>query len=464
MSSTGLLGTDTARFGNVIIHLRNPSPFFVIDKKFKSDTWASYLAQAVSIASGFVFMALVTRYAGIAVFGALAVLTALSNMLANLLTFRTNEAVIAFYKQGEATGDLARSKFALVAGMALDLLLGGGLFLLVYSQADTIANLLIKDAGAAPEVRLYAGFLFIFFIRGSAVGYLQACERFKLVSYLSMSEHFAKALAAGGIVMLYGKLNLYHAVLALLIPACVFSLVYLIAIGVGLARRLGTVPLSLDKGKVGEFARFSSSTFLSSTLKAGNQNIDTVMVGYLTDTHTVGLYGLFRQFLSPLAFLSTPFSSLTYPKFVQAVVEHRHSDIRRAIASINRKLRMLFLATLAVMIPAFLFYALWIDLPIQWDKWLVIIMMTLTTVIIQQMWWARPFSNAVNPNISLRANLYALVFVVVTIYPATLWLGLAGAAGVMLTNALLQRWYWTFTLNSVIGKHVHGWKERNVDI
>ena len=68
---------------------------------------------------------------------------------------------------------------------------------------------------------------------------------------------------------------------------------------------------------------------------------------------------------------------------------------------------------------------------------LALTMMALTAFQSGKLWWARPYANAVNPNISLRANAYATVFVVATLYPLTGLLGMSGTALCMLSQVLL---------------------------
>ena len=67
--------------------------------------------------------------------------------------------------------------------------------------------------------------------------------------------------------------------------------------------------------------------------------------------------------------------------------------------------------------------------------------MALTAYLSGKLWWSRPFSNAVDPYISLKANLYATLFAVITLYPLTVMLGMLGAALSMMGMIVMLTFY-----------------------
>jgi O-antigen/teichoic acid export membrane protein len=187
---------------------------------------------------------------------------------------------------------------------------------------------------------------------------------------------------------------------------------------------------------------FSLNTFLSTVLKAGNQNIDTLVLGLVIDIRLVGIYALFRQFLAPLAFLSNPFATLVYPKFVNAVVERRQSEIKNSIHGVNDKLLKFYLVALLIIVPLLIGYGVWMKLDLQWEEYLSFVMMMGSSILSGLIWWARPFSNAINPRYSLQGNFFATLFLLVFLYPATLFAGVQGTAAVMFILGVGNTLFW----------------------
>ncbi len=74
----------------------------LIDARFKGNVLFSYGAQVATIGLGFISVTIITRYAVIETYGMVSMMTLLSAILSNLLTFRTSEAVVNFYKRGQA--------------------------------------------------------------------------------------------------------------------------------------------------------------------------------------------------------------------------------------------------------------------------------------------------------------------------------------------------------------------------
>lgn len=419
----------------------------LIDKKFKTDTFVIYLSQAGVVLCGFAYTTVVTKYAGISIFGMLGILTAFSSVLTNLLTFRTNEAIVVFYKRGESLGDLGLCKFALLTGIVLDIVVGCGLLALVYHAAGLIAQYLLRDPYSESAVRLFAFTLFFQFFRGAPSGYLIARERFLGINILILSEHVIKiGLLA---VMLYqgGELDLNAIVTAGMLAAMVASLAVYSYLLLSLIRRYAGIRTTLNRSLLKEYLGFSLNTFLSTALKAGNQNIDTLVLGLVTDNRLVGIYALFRQFLAPLAFLSNPFATLAYPKFVQAVVERRVEDIRKLILEVNIKLLKSYVVLLLIIVPAIFVYDKWVRLEVIPTEYVTFLFMIFSMILSGLVWWGRPFANAIEPGFSLKMNLFATIFILTFIYPAALHLSILGVSLVMFSVNFMLNIFWRHRLS-----------------
>ena len=65
------------------------------------------------------------------------------------------------------------------------------------------------------------------------------------------------------------------------------------------------------------FKDFNFKTFISSSLKAGNNNIDTLLIAYFINANMVGIYQIIKKILTPSSFIVKPFSMLLYPKLIK---------------------------------------------------------------------------------------------------------------------------------------------------
>jgi O-antigen/teichoic acid export membrane protein len=422
----------------------------MLDRKFKSDTIFAYATQAGTVAVGFVFMLAITRYGSVELYGALMLLVSLSSVLGNAASFRTNESVVAFYKQGEVAGDLARCKFAIYAGILLDILVGSILLAILYLNDRLIASSLLKDAGAEREVALYGWVILVSALKSTPQGFLLATDRIKVVNAINFIEQLSKLIIAVSLVFFRGYLTLKTVIVAALIPAICAVLITYIPLAVALLTHLRTAPFRVERTLTGDYARFSLSTFTSSALKAGNQNIDTLILGFATDPRIAGIYATFRQFLSPLAFMTVPFESIMYPRFVKAVVEGRRTEIHKAIFSINRKLVRPYGLALIAAIPAILLYDLYIKINLGIMNFLALGIMGATAILRGRLWWSRAFSNSTNPRISMISNAGATLYVLVVLFPASHWLGMTGTASSMFVLAVVLTSYWFSELKKFV--------------
>jgi O-antigen/teichoic acid export membrane protein len=97
----------------------------------------TYIANAFAIIIGFVSMYLITNYISVEVYGILAIITATSGILTNLVSARTSEAIVRFVKEEMIKGDKENIKFILFIGFFVDFFIGVmivGLFLMILIQ------------------------------------------------------------------------------------------------------------------------------------------------------------------------------------------------------------------------------------------------------------------------------------------------------------------------------------------
>ena len=415
----------------------------LIDNRFKLNVLFSYITQLIGVGAGFISTTLITRYAGIETLGMIAAMNALSGILANLMTFRTNEAVINFYKKGEANNTLGLCRLALLAGLILDMGMGVLLLILVQLFSPLIANSLLKHPDLQTDVVIFSGVMFAKFLRGTPLGLLVAEERFRFINMLNLGEQVLKVLLLGAMVFFGVTLTFKYIIYSIIIPAVLVTFtVYLFPL-IKLIGPLRGVPLPKDQ--CSDYVRFSLNTFLSSTLKAGNQNIDTIILGYLTNTSEVGIYSLFSQFLSPMAMVSAPFSSQITPRFVQAIAENRSNDIRDTISHANNLLIRGFFLILIVIVPIMVIYGKYNNLNFTLEHYAGFSIMIVSAFFSQQFWWCRSFSISTQPKFSVQAGILASAITPFAVYFLISITGgfLGAATGILITQVMLMFFWMT---------------------
>lgn len=418
----------------------------MLDRKFKRNYLWTLAAQVANLCAAFVFLGAVTRLGGLGVLGQLSLLVSLTAVLGNLLSFRTNEAVLTYFKRAEIDARPDQKKFAVVAGILLDVFVATVLCAIVFFGRSLICEHLLKDRSVEGDVALYGLIIAGLVLRSTPIALLQATEHFRAVNLLTTLEPWLKLALVLFAHLKDSGLNLHSVVIATLVANLGTLLIAAALAAHQHARELLAVPIYRDRTHLRQYLSYCASTFASSTLKAGNQQIDVLVLGYLTQPHVSGLYATLRQFAAPLAFISNPIATISQARFVQAAHQHQLAELAATIARLNRRLAALF----AVAAPA-LALAAWIygELAhIRYTAWqaLALPALLLAGALSASQWWARPFSSATNPRFSLVSNALASALIIVGAPLLILQAGLTGAALAQLTMVAVTYLYWRWVL------------------
>ena len=371
-------------------------------------------------------------------------LLALGSTLSNLLSSRTNEAVTTFVKQAEVGNDPERARVALATGFCFDLGIAALTLAAFLLFTGAIGDHLLKLPGSGPAIVVFALSICSSTIRGTAQGLLIARGRFALLSGLTCAEQGLK-VALVALPWLRGDgLTLFDAANALLISSgtvTAFALVLLLAD----ARRRPSG--SGDPGGLRwEFVKYSFSTFISTTLKAGHKNLDTLAVGSCTDPTTAGVYATIRQSLAPLAFLAAPFSTVSAPQFVAQAAAGRAAATNADIARINARMSLVMTLLGGASAAGLAVYAHLQGLTLGLIGWSCFLLLATSSWLANALWWTRPFSLAYDPNLSIRANLLAAGVMLIAVFPLCAAIGVLGAAAGSLGISLVLTIYWRSAL------------------
>jgi len=167
------------------------------------------------------------------------------------------------------------------------------------------------------------------------------------------------------------------------------------------------VNILINKSLIKEYFLFNMKTFLSTTLKAGNNNIDNLILGYFTDTKTVGIYQTLKNILMPVNFIATPFSMMTVSKLTKLYEENKILEFKNLIKIITFKIFKIAIVV-SIIIYIVLPYILEI-LKIENSYQNIFILLIIYSLLILLLWWSRIFATIVNPMMSIYGGIYMLI-------------------------------------------------------
>jgi O-antigen/teichoic acid export membrane protein len=192
-----------------------------------------------------------------------------------------------------------------------------------------------------------------------------------------------------------------------------------------------------------EYFGFNARTFLSSTLKAGYQKIDVLLLGHFFNPAIVGAYQTFRNIAVPLNFISSPYEIIIYPRITKlwqigdwATIRAQIKKVTLAIAAMGLGVALIRAYLLA---PLASYFSLG-----EVGELRLLYYGTLASMFVNgtAYWWTRAFSNAVNPNLSIYLGLVASVSMLTLVPAFSHWGGLTGYIMAILGVEAVKCTFW----------------------
>lgn len=383
----------------------------MLNKRFKINTFITYFANAIVMASGFVLMFIINKYAGVQTYGELAIIISTAGIIAALLTARSGEAVTKFFVREKTYGNLENAKFIVIIGFCVDFILGIFVFLFFYSLSDFIATKFLDRPILAWTVCIYGFITISTFIRGSVRGYFQSHEYFRVINFVQVLEAMLKIVFLLISFFILNQVNINYVVYSYIMASFIVTGFILIIFLTRFLKEFKGIKLVKNNLLLKEYFSFNMKTFISTSLKAGNNNLDNLILGYFTDSKTVGIYQTLKNILSPIKFISTPFNMMTYSKLTRLYSEEKYKEFKNLIKTISYKILMVSIPVTLLLI---IFSENILDLMEIKIELLFLIsilsIMSLKSLISLYLWWTRVFSLIVNPIYSINAAAFILVF------------------------------------------------------
>lgn len=415
----------------------------LVNSKFKKDLSFSYITQVLTIIFGFAQLFLINKYFGVNVYGQLAIIISTAGIFSSLLTARSSEAVTKFFKREELNKKFENAKFVLFVGLGIDFITAILLVMLIYSLSHFIADTFLKDNTLSHEIIIYSFITFITFLKGSIMGYMQSKGMFVQINIINIIESAAKILFLVLFIFILNKLFLIDIIYVFLISSIV-SFLYTISIFLkSYIVEYKNVLLKFNKPLLKEYWNFNIKTFLSSSLKAGNENIDNMLIAYFLNAHIVGIYQIIKKIVLPISMLSMPFSMLIYPRLIHFFETDQKEKFKNIIIKISTYILLIGIlySLFAYVFLDNIFDLMVVEFNETYSYYYMLI--ALTSIFTSSLlWWVRIFSNTVNPNYSLYMNLFATFYqLTITIYMSKLF-GLEGLLISFMIMYMLTFIYW----------------------
>jgi O-antigen/teichoic acid export membrane protein len=422
----------------------------LISSKFKEHLAFSYITQFIVAIFGVLQIFLINKYYGIEVFGQLTIIISTVGILNSLATARSSEAVTKFFVIEKIKHNNQNAKFVLAIGMTIDFITAIILIAMVYFLANFLANFFLKDINLAHEIIIYAYITFFVFLRGTIIGYLQAKELFHKINAINIFDWSLRILFLFLFIFYLDWLTLKDIIYSLLFASIVsFFYALFIFINSYLPEFKG-VKIQYNKLLFQKYLKFNLKTFISSSLKAGNRNIDNLILAFFLDSQVVGIYQTIKKILSPVAMLSIPFSMLIYPKLIDYFTNNKKLRFLNIIKKIS--LNVLFLGICYVMFALYFLEDLFIFMDVEFlnEYKYYFSLISVFTLISTITWWARPFSNVVNVNYSIYINIFLIAYQLsVAIYLVSMY-GVIGLFVSLIAMYLIIYFYYLIKLNKYV--------------
>lgn len=289
--------------------------------------------QGLTSIMAFIKGILLARLLGVEMFGLYGVVVAYVTIINQLIDFRINETVIRYLSKYLATGENTKIWPITRLCYGTDFLTGVLALGIMVGTSGLAETLLLKKAGAAVFVQLYAVVLFMRTVEGTSLGIIHVFGKFGASSILTTFYSALDLTFVAVILAISPSLtNVFRAMIGSAIIYGVMMNVYALWI---LKRehhgKLYGGFLSSLKGELREIALFAFNTSITSTLKVFAANVDLILLGYFRGTRDVGVYKIAASLVSALYLPVASAVKVIYPRLSRLVSEGNYDLHRKYI-------------------------------------------------------------------------------------------------------------------------------------
>lgn len=379
--------------------------------KIRRKLGSIYFYSALTSLIGAILSFIYVKYAGYEEFGLFVLLMSMVGVMLDIVSSRTSEGVTYFSKLDHDRKNVIFSGCVFDIAIATIFTLVIFLFYFYYNKFEALVSI---DGQA---VILYALYPFTRILFGTTQGLLIADEKYNVVIIINFISSFIRLFSTFFIIY-YSELN--HTSIAL---------TYAISTFVFFPLLIRTLYLSsfwdlANRIVVPGFFSYSVKTFLSSLVKSGNKKIDNLIIGFYIGPAFLGLYELCKKIVLPITFLVNPLSNIYFPAFVTNYATGNFEKIKNVIKKSSFYISTLQLIYAFVTVLAIIYLPMGIFDGYEFDEIIFVYLSVLISFsFIQHTWWCRPFSNSVDPKLSLYVNLLMTLGYLCIVLPLTAFYG-----------------------------------------
>jgi O-antigen/teichoic acid export membrane protein len=394
-----------------------------------------YLYNGLTAIVTILFGLLAIRIVGLNEYGVFVLLTSLMGVLLNVVGSRTSEGVTFFYQL-----NCSIKEDVVFSGYYFDLIVTLFFSMIIAITLFYIEKIPFLSSIEATSLVYYSVFSLIQILFGTSQGLWIAQNNYKKVSAL---QFFSALLRLIILVVISFLSEISHVELA--ICYALSAIVFLPHIVFNFLKNKCYI-FKMDR-IVNGFTKYSIKTFTSSLLKGGNKRIDNIIVGIFIDHSFLAVYDLCKKMLSPITFIVNPLANIFAPKFINNYKKNLFFKTKKVIYKSSLFIFLIQLLFFIVgLFSIYLFKGYIYEGESSINLYAVFISTLLTQSIIQQTWWCRPLSNAIEPAFSIYGNLILTILYFSIVYPASSFFGVVGFLYTMPISSVLLYMYWFFIL------------------
>lgn len=381
--------------------------FFQVKNKFGSIYFYSALTSLIGALLSFIYV----KYAGYEEFGLFVLLMSLIGVMLDIVSSRTSEGVTYFSKLNYDRKNVIFSGCTFDIIIAVVFSFAIGVLLFSYSSFDVLSKV------ESEAIILYGLYPLTRILFGTSQGILIADEKYNEVIIINFLSTLLRLLATFFVIYVT-KLNhttiaLTYAISTIIFVPFFIKTLYLSKFWYFSSRKI-----------VPGFFSYSVKTFLSSLVKSGNKKIDNLIIGFYIGPAFLGLYELCKKLVLPVTFLVNPLSNIYFPIFVTNYAAGNFKKIRSVIKKSSFYILALQISYAVITTLAIIYLPVGIFDDYEFNEILFVYLSVLISFsFIQHTWWCRPFSNSVDPKLSLYVNLLMTLGYLCIVLPLTIFYG-----------------------------------------
>ncbi len=348
---------------------------------------------------------LITNYYSLEIYGVYILLITIASIFTDIIGVRSNELILYFvnkYKNDDCKNGIVFIVFG------TDLVVGTIISISIYFLSSQICFFFHNQYLTVELVNNIALYAFFIYLKGSFLGLLQVNKLYFQIAAIKILESLLKFISI--IFLIYNLQNkmdfLFHNTLLLNIISMMvigFFIVFIL-----FNRNIFDIKKAFVFNKINfkEFYSYVLNNFYSTILKSGNRQIDSILITKFASVYYLGMYDISKKLLSPISIITNTITITHNIKIIE-FISQKQFIIKKFINNTNNKIIFLFIfyTILIVIFKSVINKTLNVNLDL-----IFFVLVSISVMFSQLMWWTRPFSISHNIKLSIVFNFYSTFY------------------------------------------------------